>query len=117
MGFLQEFREFAVKGNVLDMAVGLIIGAAFNKIVTSLVNDVIMPPLGLFIGGVEFKDLQIVLRAATVGPAGEEIPVVAIRYGQFVNVVIEFLIIAFSVFLVVKAMNRIIRRREASGPA
>ncbi|HET6567929.1 MAG TPA: large-conductance mechanosensitive channel protein MscL [Rhodothermales bacterium] len=112
MGVIQEFREFAVKGNALDMAVGLIIGLAFNKVVTSLVNDIIMPPIGLAIGGVEFKDLMIVLRGAHLGPDGTMIPPVAIGYGLFINAVIEFLIIAFSAFIIVKAMNRIIRRRE-----
>ena len=111
MGFWQEFRTFAVKGNVIDMAVGIIIGVAFNKIITSLVNDVIMPPIGLFIGGVEFKDLQVVLRNARTLPSGEELPIVAIRYGAFINTVIEFLIVALTVFVVVKLMNRIIRMR------
>ncbi len=114
MGFWQEFRTFAVKGNVIDMAVGIIIGVAFNKIVTSLVNDVIMPPIGLFIGGVEFKDLQVVLRNARTLPSGEELPMVAIRYGAFLNTVIEFLIIALTVFVVVKLMNRIIQMRMGS---
>jgi large conductance mechanosensitive channel len=111
MGFIQEFREFAVKGNAVDMAVGIILGTAFNKIVNSVVNDLIMPPIGLAIGGVEFKDLQVVLRGARVGPAGEEIAAVAIRWGMFVNTCIEFLIVAFSVFLVVKVMNRVLRFR------
>jgi len=115
MGVIQEFREFAVKGNALDMAVGIIIGAAFNNIVNSLVNDILMPPIGMMLGGVEFKDLMIVLREAVVSPTGEETPLVAIRYGQFGNAVIEFLIIAFSAFVVVKMMNRLIRRREAQG--
>lgn len=113
MGFLQEFRDFAVKGNALDMAVGIILGAAFNKIVTSLVNDIIMPPLGVLIGGVDFKHLQLVLREATVNEAGAEVAAVSIRYGLFINTVIEFLIVAFSVFMVVKVMNRVILRREA----
>ncbi len=112
MGFWQEFREFAVKGNALDMAVGIILGAAFNKIVTSLVNDIIMPPLGILIGGVDFKNLQVVLRDATVNEAGADVAAVAMRYGLFVNTVIEFLIVAFSVFMVVKVMNRVIRKRE-----
>ena len=114
MGFWQEFRTFAVKGNVIDMAVGIIIGVAFNKIITSLVNDVIMPPIGLFIGGVEFKDLQVVLRNARTLPSGEELPMVAIRYGTFINTIIEFLIIALTVFVVVKLMNRIIQMRTGS---
>lgn len=112
MGVLQEFKEFAVKGNVLDMAIGIIIGVAFNKIVTSLVNDIIMPPIGMLLGGVEFKDLEFVLRRAVLEPGGEQVPAVAIRYGQFINTIVEFVIIAFSAFVVVKVMNRIIRRRE-----
>ncbi len=112
MKFVQEFKEFAVKGNALDMAVGIIIGAAFNKIVNSLVNDIIMPPIGLMLGGVEFKHLQIILRKAYISQTGEEIPIVAVRYGSFINTVIEFLIIALSVFVVIKVMNRIINFRE-----
>jgi large conductance mechanosensitive channel len=112
MGFIQEFREFAVKGNVIDMAVGIVLGVAFNKIVTSLVNDIFMPPLGYVIGRVEFKDLAAVLRPATVDHRGVTMPEVAIRYGLFINTVIEFLIIAFAAFVVVKTMNRVIRARE-----
>lgn len=110
-GFIQEFKEFAVKGNAIDLAVGVIIGAAFNKIVQSIVNDLLMPPLGLAIGGVNFKDLQVVLKAAE-----GEAPAVAIRYGQFVNTVVEFMIIAMSVFVVIKVMNKLIARKadEAS---
>lgn len=113
MGFVQEFREFAVKGNVVDMAVGIIIGVAFNKIVQSVVNDLIMPPIGLLIGGTNFKDLKLLLKEAR--PATEtspELPAVTINYGNFVNTCIEFVIIAFSCFVVVKAMNRVIRLRE-----
>lgn len=113
MGFVQEFKEFAVKGNAMDMAVGIIIGAAFNKIVTSIVADIIMPPVGMAIGGVDFKNLQVVLKDAAVGTAGEAIPAVAIRYGMFLNTVIEFIIVALSVFVVVKFMNRLIQKREA----
>jgi large conductance mechanosensitive channel len=113
MGFVQEFRDFAVKGNALDMAVGIILGAAFNKIVTSLVNDIIMPPLGVLIGGVDFKNLQYILRDATVTEAGVEVAAVGVRYGMFINTVIEFVIVAFSVFMVVKVMTRVIRKREA----
>lgn len=119
MGFMQEFKEFAVKGNALDMAVGIIIGAAFNKIVQSIVNDLIMPPIGMMIGGVDFKNLVILLREAkpegvdATGNLIPAIPEVAIRYGLFINSLIEFLIIAFTVFLMVKFMNRLIRKREA----
>lgn len=113
MALLQEFREFAVKGNALDMAVGILVGIAFNKVVNSLVNDVLMPPIGLAVGGVEFKHLAVVLRPATVSDTGETLTEVAIRYGAFVNTVIEFLIIALSAFVVVQVMNRVIRAREA----
>jgi large conductance mechanosensitive channel len=113
MSFIQEFKEFAIKGNAIDMAVGLIIGAAFNKIVNSIVTDLVMPPLGLLIGGVDFKNLEMVLKGAATGPAGEAIPAVSIRYGVFLNTLVEFAIIAFSVFVVIKVMNRLIQKREA----
>ncbi|MHB1156954.1 MAG: large-conductance mechanosensitive channel protein MscL [Phycisphaerales bacterium] len=125
MGFVQEFKEFAVKGNAMDMAVGIIIGAAFNKIVQSIVNDLIMPPIGMLLGKVDFKQLAAVLqhaKVATLGPDGKTViepavPEVAIRYGQFINVIIEFVIVAFSVFVMVKFMNRLIRIRETKAPA
>lgn len=116
MSFVQEFKEFAVKGNAMDMAVGIIIGAAFNKIVNSLVNDIIMPPIGMLLGGVEFKHLMVVMKDARMGADGIEVPMVAVRYGMFVNTVIEFLIVALTVFVVVKAMNRVIRARQATAP-
>ncbi|MEC9372210.1 MAG: large-conductance mechanosensitive channel protein MscL [Planctomycetota bacterium] len=112
MGFLQEFREFAVKGNAVDMAVGIILGASFNRVVNSVVNDIIMPPIGLLIGGVEFKDLAITLKEARVDEAGAEIAAVSIRYGMFINTVVDFLITALVVFMIVKFMNRLIRKRE-----
>ena len=113
MGFVQEFKEFAVKGNALDMAVGIIIGAAFNKVVTSIVNDLVMPPIGILIGGVDFKNLRVVLKDAVLNADGsQQFAEVAIRYGMFINIVIEFLIIAFSVFCVVKFMNTLIKGRE-----
>ena len=105
MGMMQEFREFAVKGNAMDMAVGIILGAAFNNLVTSIVQYLIMPPIGILIGGVDFKNLQIVLREATVDAAGAPVAAVGIRYGMFINTLIEFLIIAFSVFVIVKFIN------------
>jgi large conductance mechanosensitive channel len=114
MGFVQEFRAFAVKGNVVDMAVGIILGVAFNKIVTSLVNDIIMPPIGMLIGGVEFKELKLVLRPERLTEAGATLAAVEIRYGMFINTVIEFLIIAFTVFVIVKIMNRLIRTRQSA---
>lgn len=110
MGFFAEFKAFALKGNVIDMAVGIVVGVAFNKIVNSLVNDVIMPPLGMLLGKVDFKDLRVVLHDVnpeTVGEAGE----VSLRYGMFINAIIEFLIIALSVFVVVKVMNKLMAMR------
>lgn len=115
MGFLQEFREFAVKGNAIDMAVGIIVGAAFAPIVRSLVDDVIMPPIGLIVGNVDFSHLMIVLREARTTADGTELPQVAILYGKFFNLLIAFVITTFAVFLLVKAMNRV-RRREELAP-
>ena len=100
MSIIKEFKDFAVKGNAVDMAVGIIIGAAFGKVIGSLVNDVIMPPLGFLIGGVDFKNLKIVLKAATI-----DAPAVSINYGQFINTTIDFLIVAFTIFLVIKGIN------------
>ncbi len=112
MGLLQEFKEFAVKGNAIDMAVGIVIGAAFNKIITSLVSDVIMPPIGVLLGGVDFKNLGLVLKKASVSAAGEALPAVTLRYGLFINTVIDFLIVAFTIFVVIKAINRLVRVRQ-----
>ncbi len=100
MGMLKEFKEFAVRGNVVDMAVGIIIGAAFGKIVSSLVGDVIMPPIGFFLGGVDFSNLALVIKEAA-----QNSPAVTIKYGKFVQTIIDFTIIAFSIFIIVKAVN------------
>jgi large conductance mechanosensitive channel len=121
MGLLKEFKEFAIKGNVVDLAVGVIIGAAFGKIVASLVNDVIMPPIGKMTGNVNFKSLFINLDKSKLLPDGSpvttleqatslKVPVIA--YGQFINTVIEFVIVAFCVFLLVKGINEVRRRFE-----
>lgn len=110
MSVLSEFKAFAVKGNVVDMAVGIIIGAAFGKIVSSFVGDVIMPPLGLLIGGVDFSDLAITLRGA-VGDA----PAVVLAYGKFIQTVVDFVIVAFAIFMGVKAINRL-KHQEAKAP-
>jgi large conductance mechanosensitive channel len=107
MSIVKEFKEFAVKGNAVDMAVGIIIGASFGKIISSLVNDMIMPPLGLLIGGVDFKNLKLVLKEA-VGEA----PAVSINYGAFINTTIDFLIVAFAIFLVIKGIN-ILNKKKA----
>lgn len=112
MGFIDEFKQFAVKGNALDMAVGIIMGAAFNKIVTSLVNDVIMPPLGFLIGGTDFKHLEIVLKDATKDAAGVvTTPAAVIRYGLFVNNVIDFMIVSLTIFVMLKFINRMMEAR------
>ncbi len=108
---LAEFKAFAMKGNVVDLAVGIIIGGAFGKIVSSVVNDVIMPPIGLLIGGVNFSDLKIILKAAV----GEN-PAVTINYGMFIQSLIDFLIIAFAIFIMVKALNAT-KKKEAVAPA
>jgi large conductance mechanosensitive channel len=116
MGMLKEFREFALKGNVVDMAVGIIIGAAFGKIVASLVKDVIMPPIGMLLGGVDFSNLTYVLKDAVKGVEGAAAtPAVTINYGMFINTVIDFTIIAFVIFLIIKQMNRL--KGFVEGPA
>lgn len=109
MKALQEFKAFAIKGNVVDMAVGIIIGMAFGKIITSVVNDIIMPPIGLLLGGVNFSDLSYVLKDA-VGEA----PAVSINYGNFIQVTLDFLIIAFAIFMVVKALNKLKRKEQVA---
>ena len=109
MKILQEFKEFAIKGNALDLAVGVIIGAAFNTIVQSLVDDLLMPPLSLLVGDIDFSDKMIVLQDGAT-----EAQTVAITYGVFVNALVEFLIIAFAIFLVVRWINRLRKSREAS---
>lgn len=112
MGVLSEFREFAVRGNVVDLAVGVVIGASFGKIVTALVDKVIMPPLGLLIGGIDFADWVIELKGATVDAAGEEVPAVVIGIGDFLNTLVQFVIVAFAIFLMVKVINRLKRHHE-----
>ncbi len=107
MGFIKEFKEFALKGSVLDLAIGVIIGAAFGKIVTSLVQDIIMPPIGLLVGRIDFKDLKLILKSAGTDGVGKLIPAVSINYGNFINILIEFLIIAFCIFLMVRAINQL----------
>jgi large conductance mechanosensitive channel len=116
MGMMTEFKEFAMRGNVIDLAVGVVIGAAFGKIVTALVDKVIMPPLGLLIGGVDFAKLGIVLKEATVDAAGKEVPAVVLAYGEFINAIVQFVIVAFAIFLVVKAINRL-HKKPAEAPA
>lgn len=110
---LQEFKTFAMRGNVVDMAVGIILGAAFGKIVSSLVSDLIMPVVGLLIGGVNFTDLKVVLKQAVTNGRGEVIePAVSINYGNFIQVTVDFIIIAFAIFLLVKGINALSRLKE-----
>ncbi|SFR43071.1 large conductance mechanosensitive channel [Marinobacter gudaonensis] len=111
MSIVKEFKEFAVKGNVVDMAVGIIIGVAFGKIVSSFVADVLMPPIGLLVGGVDFSNLVVTLKAAEEGAAA-----VTLRYGVFIQTVLDFVIVAFAVFIGVKALN-MMRKKEAETPA
>jgi len=112
MSFVAEFKKFALRGNVIDLAVGVVIGAAFGKIVTSLVDNIIMPPIGWMIGGIDFSDWKWVLR-----PAADGVKEVAIQYGIFINVLIQFTIIALAIFMVVKAINRLTRREEEAPAA
>lgn len=107
MSILKEFKSFAMRGNVVDMAIGIIIGASFGKIISSLVNDVLMPPIGMLLGGVDFSYLSITLKSASEG-----VSAVVVRYGAFINTVIDFLIVAFCMFIVVKGMNKLKRAEE-----
>ncbi len=109
MAIVKEFKEFAMRGNVVDLAVGVIIGAAFGKIVTSLVNDIIMPPIGYLTGGIDFKNLTVLIKK---GDPTKKIADVTINYGNFINTLIEFLIIAFCIFMIVKAINSLKRPEE-----
>ncbi len=114
MGFIQEFKEFALKGNAIDLAVGIVIGTAFNKVVSSLVNDVIMPPIGLLLGGTDFSQLYINLSDTVYPTLSEAISAGApvIKYGLFITTLIDFLIVALTIFLVIKLMNRLSKMRE-----
>jgi large conductance mechanosensitive channel len=114
MKLVKEFKQFVIRGNVIDMAVGIIIGVAFGKIISSLVNDVLMPPLGVLIGGVDFTDLKITLKPGSMNEAGDAIQAVTLNYGNFVQSTIDFLIIAFIVFMMIKAMNSMKRKEEAA---
>lgn len=109
MSILKEFKTFAMRGNVVDLAVGLVIGAAFGKIVTSFVNDVLMPPIGLLLGGMDFSYLKVLLKEG-VG----DVPPVTLNYGIFIQTIVDFLIVAFAIFMVVKAMNSLKRKEEAA---
>lgn len=108
---IKEFKAFIMKGNILDLAVAVIIGAAFNKIVSSFVNDIIMPPIGILVGGVDFSDLVFVLKAAT-----GEAAAVTMNYGKFIQTIIDFIIIGFTIFMVVKSYNSVQKKKEAALP-
>ena len=112
MSFIKEFKEFTMRGNVMDMAVGVIIGGAFGKIAGSLVSDIIMPPIGVLVGGVNFSELKLTLKQAAIDAQGVEIPAVTINYGIFIDTVINFIIIAFAIFLMIKAINTVHKKKE-----
>ena len=123
MSIMKEFKDFAMKGNVVDMAVGIIIGGAFGKIVSSVVNDIIMPPIGVMVGGVDFKELAITIKdkiPATVdamGNAVAEIPAVTLKYGNFIQVTFDFIIVAFAIFMMIKVINNMKKKEEAAPAA
>jgi large conductance mechanosensitive channel len=114
MSMMKEFKDFAMRGNVVDMAVGIIIGGAFGKIVSSVVSDIIMPPIGYLLGGVNFSDLKFFISQASVNASGAEIPAVSINYGNFIQVTIDFIIIAFAIFMMIKGMNTLKKKEEAA---
>jgi large conductance mechanosensitive channel len=111
MSMMSEFRDFAMRGNVVDMAVGIVIGGAFGKIVSSFVNDVLMPPIGLALGGVDFSNLAMTLKEAS-----GDVAAVTLNYGAFIQTVVDFIIIAFAIFMVIKAMNNLKKKEEAAPP-
>jgi len=118
MKILKEFKEFAMKGNVIDLAVGIIIGAAFGKIVSSVVNDVIMPPIGLLVGGIDFKDIAINMKDAVVDPATGKIlkAAVTLKIGNFIQSIVDFMIVAFAIFMFIRGINRFSKKSEAAPP-
>ena len=112
MSMMSEFRDFAMRGNVVDMAVGIVIGGAFGKIVSSFVNDVLMPPIGMALGGVDFSDLAMILKEAS-----GDVAAVTLNYGSFIQTVIDFIIIAFAIFMVIKALNNLKKKEEVKPAA
>lgn len=114
MKVFKEFKQFALRGNVMDLAVGIIIGAAFGKIISSLVSDILMPPLGLLVGGIDFKDIAIILRGPETDAAGKIIQeAVTLKIGNFIQTIVDFLIVAFTIFMLVKGMNNLSKKKEA----
>ena len=118
-GFIQEFKQFAMRGNVVDMAVGIIIGGAFGKIVSSVVADIIMPPIGLLVGGVNFTDLKVTLKKAVIENGTEIVPAVTVNYGNFIQTTFDFIIIAMAIFLLIKGINAFNKKKkeEPAAPA
>lgn len=118
MKMLKEFREFAMRGNVIDLAVGVIIGAAFGKVIASLVNDFIMPPIGLLVGGMDFKEIVVTLRAAELDPATQAIlkEAVTLNIGNFIQTLVDFTIVAFAIFMMIKAVNKFTMKKEEAPP-
>ena len=117
MSMLSEFKTFAMRGNVIDLAVGVVIGGAFGKIVTSLVDQIVMPPIGWLTGGIDFSQLKWVLKPGDASDPRHKIAEVAIQYGAFINTLIQFIIIAFAIFLMIKAINRLTRKQDAAPAA
>ncbi len=114
MGFISEFKDFAMRGNVVDMAVGIVIGGAFGNIVSSFVSDVIMPPIGMLLGGVDFNELKVVMKQAVIEGGEIVAPAVSINYGSFINTIIDFLLIALAIFAVIKFMNKMKKQEEVA---
>ena len=117
MGMFKEFKEFSIKGNVVDLAIGVIIGSAFGKIISSFVSDVIMPPIGLLLGGVNFTALKLTLKAASVDASGKAVEAVSMNYGSFIQTTLDFLIIAFCIFMVIKGINSFKKKEEVKPAA
>jgi len=118
MKILKDFKEFAVRGNVIDLAVGIIIGAAFGKIISSVVNDIIMPPIGLLVGGIDFKDIAVTMKNAVVDPATGKIlkEAVTLKVGNFIQTVVDFLIVAFAIFMMIKGISNLNRKKAEKTP-
>ena len=119
MKIFKEFKEFAMRGNVVDLAVGVIIGAAFGKVVTSVVNDIIMPPIGLLVGGMDFKNISIIMRDAVIDPATGKVvkEAVALKLGNFIQTLVDFAIVAFAIFMMIKGLNSVTRKKTEEAPA
>lgn len=117
MAILKELKDFMMRGNVVDMAVGVVVGGAFGQIVTSLVNDVIMPPIGVLLSDVNFSELKMVIKHATTNAAGELVPAVTVNYGAFIQTIINFMIIATAIFFTIKALNKVHKKKEETPAA